>query len=145
MYVLKGSKPKTRINFTTISSFLLVSTLTYILESRHWRYIYVVRKGTLLNIYYFESHFEEVYSGARNSYINSVTYVSRTDGASWSQVGCSCSFTKDRKGQFSLETGIHALWLYKDHGKCFSTSGPYIFPKFQYQCSGVFRIWNYGC
>ena len=28
---------------------------------------------------------------------------------------------------------IHAIWLYKDRGKCFSTSGPYIFPKFQYQ------------
>ena len=25
---------------------------------------------------------------------------------------------------------IHAIWLYKDHGKSFSTSGPYIFPKF---------------
>ena len=30
---------------------------------------------------------------------------------------------------------IHAIWLYKDQGKCFSTSGPYIFPKFQYQWS----------
>ena len=30
---------------------------------------------------------------------------------------------------------LHAIWLYKDHGKCFSTSGPYIFPKFQYQWS----------
>ena len=33
------------------------------------------------------------------------------------------------------EYHITAIWLYKDHGKCFSTSGPYIFPKFQYQWS----------
>ena len=32
----------------------------------------------------------------------------------------------------SCEQAIHALWLYKDHGKYFSTSGPYIFPEFQY-------------
>ena len=32
-------------------------------------------------------------------------------------------------------SAVHALWLYKDHGKSFSTSGPYIFPKFQYQWS----------
>ena len=44
---------------------------------------------------------------------------------------------------------IHALWLYKDHGKSFSTSGPYIFPKFQYQwslCGPYFLqiFWLYG-
>ena len=25
---------------------------------------------------------------------------------------------------------VHAIWSYKHHGKCFSTSGPYILSKF---------------
>ena len=41
-----------------------------------------------------------------------------------------CNIVSENWGSFIDMKKVHAIWLYKDHGKCFSTSGPYIFPKF---------------
>ena len=45
---------------------------------------------------------------------------------------------ENNKLKFKFQTPtyvIHTILSYKHHGKFFSTSGPYIFPKFQYQWS----------